>query len=87
MKGFLKRVKQYRQTYYSRQSLKELDARALKDLGLTKGEALREARRPFWDSKAFEAEHDFKSTGVFPYNLICLLLVSGMGLTVCCNIL
>lgn len=32
-----------------RGKLKSLDDRALQDLGLTRREALTEARRPFWD--------------------------------------
>ncbi|WP_299199641.1 DUF1127 domain-containing protein [uncultured Amphritea sp.] len=86
MKRFLKKVKQYRQIYYSRQLLKGLDARALKDIGLTRSEALREARRPFWSGKAVEEESHVESKGLFLYQAITLVLVLGMGLTACFNI-
>ncbi len=33
----------------TRAQLAKLDAHLLRDLGITEGEALREARRPFWD--------------------------------------
>lgn len=52
MSKMLIRLKQYRQTYYSRRLLRQLDARTLSDIGVTRAEALRESRRPFWDSRA-----------------------------------
>ncbi|WP_230374164.1 DUF1127 domain-containing protein [Pontivivens ytuae] len=36
-------------TMRTRAQLAKLDDHMLRDLGLTEGEALREARRPFWD--------------------------------------
>ncbi|MGB7241885.1 MAG: DUF1127 domain-containing protein [Sulfitobacter sp.] len=33
----------------SRNSLANLDARALDDIGVSRAEALKEARKPFWD--------------------------------------
>ena len=33
----------------SRQALRELDDHLLKDIGLSRADAEREARRPFWD--------------------------------------
>ncbi len=35
--------------YRQRRALGRLDAETLEDLGITKEEAMREARRPFWD--------------------------------------
>lgn len=35
--------------YRERRALARLDSHALKDIGLTRDEALHEARRPFWD--------------------------------------
>jgi uncharacterized protein YjiS (DUF1127 family) len=35
--------------YRQRRALLRLDEAALADLGITRGEALREATRPFWD--------------------------------------
>lgn len=75
------RLKQYRQTYYSRRLLTQLDARALSDIGLTRAEALREARRPFWDNK----NHGLISaqpSGLMTYSAISLLFAVGLGLTV-----
>jgi uncharacterized protein YjiS (DUF1127 family) len=78
MRDFIKRVKQYRQTYYSRQLLKELDAYALKDLGLTRSEALREARRPFWDCKTHGVVPEEERT-FFAYRVAPLVFVVGLG--------
>lgn len=35
-----------------RRALLELDERMLKDIGITRGDAAREARRPLWDDAA-----------------------------------
>jgi uncharacterized protein YjiS (DUF1127 family) len=37
--------------------LKDLDERMLKDIGLTRAQALREARKPFWSSLFRKAKH------------------------------
>lgn len=86
MNDLISRVRQYRYNYYSRQQLKVLDAAALKDIGVSRAEALKEAQRPFWDSKCCEEIPYSKSRGIFPYNVISLVLVLGLGLTVCFNI-
>ncbi len=86
MTNLINRVRQYRYNYYSRQQLKKLDATALKDIGVSRTEALKEAQRPFWDSKNVEEKPYAKSRGVFPYNAISLVLMVGLGLTVCVNI-
>lgn len=81
MKRIIKRVKQYRETYYSRRLLRNLDAHALKDIGLSRTDALREAGRPFWDNSA----HDFvpdKTHPLMMYSSVSLVLVIGLGLTV-----
>ena len=38
----------YQHRYKSRQLLRKLDGEQLKDIGLTKEQALKEANRPFW---------------------------------------
>lgn len=38
----------YRQRHRSRRSLMVLDDRLLKDIGLSRADALRESRKPFW---------------------------------------
>ncbi|MFU8834132.1 MAG: DUF1127 domain-containing protein [Roseovarius sp.] len=38
--------------WHQRRALARLDADALADLGLSRSDALREARRPFWDLPA-----------------------------------
>ena len=81
MKRFMKRIKQYRETYYSRRLLRNLDAHALKDIGLSRADAIREAGRPFWDNSA----HDFapdKTQPLMMYSTVSLVLVIGLGLTV-----
>ncbi|MBN1006774.1 DUF1127 domain-containing protein [Amphritea pacifica] len=76
----LLRLKQYRQTYYSRSLLRQLDDRALSDIGVTRSEAMREARRPFWDCKTDELQDDNPSVLV-AYSVVSLTLVAGLGLT------
>ncbi|SEQ42042.1 Uncharacterized conserved protein YjiS, DUF1127 family [Amphritea atlantica] len=76
----LLRLKQYRQTYYSRRLLRQLDDRALSDIGVTRSEAMREARRPFWDCKTDELKDDNQSVLV-AYSVVSLTLVAGLGLT------
>lgn len=41
--------KVWRHNYASRQDLANLDSRALRDIGLTRLDALKESYRPFWE--------------------------------------
>ncbi|WP_428034478.1 DUF1127 domain-containing protein [Amphritea sp.] len=77
----LSRLKQYRQTYYSRRLLTQLDARALSDIGLTRAEALREARRPFWDCSVHQDGDN--NPLLITYSVVSLVFIAGLGLTVC----
>ncbi len=81
MKNFIKRVKRYRETYYSRRLLRNLDVHALKDIGLSRTDALREAGRPFWDNSAHDLAPD-KTHPVMMHSTVSLVLVIGFGLTV-----
>jgi uncharacterized protein YjiS (DUF1127 family) len=38
----------YQQRYLTRKALKSLDASALKDIGISRADALCEAQKPFW---------------------------------------
>jgi len=80
MSKMLIRLKQYRQTYYSRRLLRQLDARTLSDIGVTRAEALRESRRPFWDSRAYQEDAENESVLV-AYSVVSLMFVAGLGLT------
>ena len=80
MSTILIRLKQYQQAYYSRRLLRQLDDRALKDIGVTRSEALREARRPFWDSRAYQEDAENESVLV-AYSVVSLMFVAGLGLT------
>ncbi|CAE6927267.1 MULTISPECIES: DUF1127 domain-containing protein [Pseudomonas] len=42
-------LRRWRQLARERQQLARLDGAALKDLGLSRADALQEAERPFWD--------------------------------------
>lgn len=42
------KLRYYQQRHYSRQQLLTLDARQLKDIGLSRADAVREGRKPFW---------------------------------------
>lgn len=48
-RSHLSRLRAYAATRRQRSALADLDAHALRDIGLTEAEARREARRPFWD--------------------------------------
>lgn len=80
MSTILIRFKQYQQAYYSRRLLRQLDDRALKDIGVTRSEALREARRPFWDSNADALNAENESV-LIAYSVVSLMFVAGLGLT------
>ncbi|WP_372599391.1 DUF1127 domain-containing protein [Amphritea sp.] len=80
MSTILIRLKQYQQAYYSRRLLRQLDDRALKDIGVTRSEALREARRPFWDSNADALNAENESV-LIAYSVVSLMFVAGLGLT------
>jgi len=41
--------KVWRHNHSSRQDLANLDERSLKDIGLTRADALKESYRPFWE--------------------------------------
>ncbi|MCG7601242.1 DUF1127 domain-containing protein [Halomonas sp. McH1-25] len=45
---FMARFGLYRQRHYSRRCLLTLDDRLLKDIGLSRTDALREGSKPFW---------------------------------------
>jgi uncharacterized protein YjiS (DUF1127 family) len=48
LKNGLNILKLYRQRYKQRQLLATLDARLLKDIGLTRSDVMMEADKPFW---------------------------------------
>lgn len=43
----------WRQLAAERRELRQLDATILKDIGISRAEALREASRPFWDDPLY----------------------------------
>lgn len=43
------RLRRYRRNYRTRRQLLSLDAQALKDIGISRSEALKEAGKPFWE--------------------------------------
>jgi uncharacterized protein YjiS (DUF1127 family) len=47
--GAIELVLDWQEVARQRRSLLELDERLLKDIGITRADALREASRPFWD--------------------------------------
>lgn len=47
--GVLPRIARVLATYQQRQKLAKLDDEQLADIGLTRAEAVAEARRPLWD--------------------------------------
>ncbi|WP_169336935.1 DUF1127 domain-containing protein [Amphritea japonica] len=81
MKKFIRLAKQYRETYYSRRLLRNLDAHALKDIDLSRADALHEAKRPFWDNKAHQVTAAKKRPHLI-YSAVSLLLIMGVGLTI-----
>nr|WP_298378976.1 DUF1127 domain-containing protein [uncultured Halomonas sp.] len=42
------RLREYQRRRYSRRQLLELDLHQLKDIGLSRADAVREGRKPFW---------------------------------------
>ncbi len=46
--SLLQRMRRYQRNYRTRRQLLQLDAAALKDIGISRAEALAEARKPFW---------------------------------------
>lgn len=48
----LVRLARWQQLARERESLRHLDERTLRDIGVSRHEALKEARRPFWDEPA-----------------------------------
>jgi len=52
-KGFFARIQRLVEIRGQRQALLRLDAALLKDIGLTREEALAEAARPAWDAPRF----------------------------------
>lgn len=60
--GELRRIiRQYRHNYYTRRHLMKLDHHALKDIGVSRAEAISEGRKPFWRT-------DIKSAEMLPQN-------------------
>ncbi len=49
-RGFLSTLLGYGALYRQRRALARLDDQALSDIGLSRSDALREARRPVWDA-------------------------------------
>lgn len=43
------RFRRYRQRHHTRQCLRDLNSHLLKDIGMTRFEAEREARKSFWE--------------------------------------
>jgi uncharacterized protein YjiS (DUF1127 family) len=54
--GILETLVRWQEVSIQRRRLLELDAHMLKDIGISRADAVREAKRPFWDSRA----HDHK---------------------------
>ena len=48
---YIKRLEQYKHLINSRKTLSKLDDNMLKDIGLTRAEAEKEAAKPFWKSE------------------------------------
>lgn len=48
-RGLLRRIRLWIRVAGERRALAELDARALRDIGLSREDARREIARPFWD--------------------------------------
>lgn len=49
-RNFLSQLLQWQETYRGRRHLLELDDAHLKDLGLSRADAMREGRKAFWRS-------------------------------------
>ena len=60
MTGWVRRCSVARST---RRALTELDDRLLADAGLSRGEALHEAERPFWDHRPVPADPSRRGRG------------------------
>nr|WP_298412145.1 DUF1127 domain-containing protein [uncultured Halomonas sp.] len=45
---FFTKLREYQRRRYSRRQLLELDLHRLKDIGLSRADAVREGRKPFW---------------------------------------
>ncbi|RHW20053.1 hypothetical protein C2846_15645 [Pseudomonas jilinensis] len=48
------RIQRWRRVAYERRLLASMDHSALKDIGLSRADALRESQRPFWDERPGE---------------------------------
>ncbi|WP_286238773.1 DUF1127 domain-containing protein [Neptuniibacter halophilus] len=46
--GIQQKIQQWKHNHHSRKALARLDRRALSDIGLSRSDALTEARKPFW---------------------------------------
>ncbi len=48
LRGWLVKINQYRQNVQQRRKLAQLPDYLLKDIGVTRADALKEAEKPFW---------------------------------------
>jgi uncharacterized protein YjiS (DUF1127 family) len=53
--GTVETLLRWQELSMQRRRLLELDAHMLKDIGLSRADAVREAKRPFWDQRAHRA--------------------------------
>ncbi|MFQ5995267.1 MAG: DUF1127 domain-containing protein [Acidiferrobacterales bacterium] len=66
----LDRLVRWQELAVQRYTLLQLDDRMLKDIGLSRPEALREARRPFWDDP-LDSAREPSETNTGPQRSVC----------------